>query len=202
MIFYKTHPARKTRKLTQESILPCSPWHQSSPHCAPVSQKWICRLEDGGKTEGRFFCVLFSTKEPSPCVLSLCFKGTVPLCFVPLCFPPVLRRQGVLLPAHGQVIGAICSYCFSIIKNRVPVLFKPALCFLLFVPAYVTKGPSLGHTKKLVPLLLHWLKIRTPSNRFLPWYPLLMYLAGNRFSAEFSAPITLSHIVLRNKIVH
>ena len=88
MIFYKTHPARKTRKLTQESILPCSPWHQSSPHCAPVSQKWICRLEDGGKTEGRFFCVLFSTKEPSPCVLHL-----------------FLQRQSIPLPAHGRVIG-------------------------------------------------------------------------------------------------
>ena len=71
----------------------------------PCIAKMDRRLEDGGKTEGRFFCVLFSTKEPSPCVLSLCFKGTVPLCFVPLCFPPVLRRQGVLLPAHGQVIG-------------------------------------------------------------------------------------------------
>ena len=141
MIFYKTHPARKTRKLTQESILPCSPWHQSSPHCAPVSQKWICRLEDGGKTEGRFFCVLFSTKEPSPCVLHL-----------------FLQRQSIPLPAHGRVIGNdMLVLLFHIQKHICQSFFRLADTFSRFsLRVFVnTKGsfPCCKKASSLVPPL-------------------------------------------------
>lgn len=115
----------------------------------PCIAKMDRRLEDGGKTEGRFFCVLFSTKEPSPCVP----KEPSP-CVLHL----FLQRQSIPLPAHGRVIGNdMLVLLFHIQKHICQSFFRLADTFSRFsLRVFVnTKGsfPCCKKASSLVPPL-------------------------------------------------